>query len=83
MFEALNDAPRIDRERGDRSASLSACIIDSPSVKTNEVRGPRGYDAENMIIGSKLSDHTIRAFELCCAGTAQNGARYRLRSSFR
>lgn len=55
MFEALNDAPRIDRERGDRSASLSACIIDSQNVKTNEVRGPRGYDAENMIIGRKLS----------------------------
>ncbi len=53
VFEALNHAPLIGRERSGQAASLTACIIDSHSVNTNEVGWPRGYDGEKKIVGRK------------------------------
>jgi putative transposase len=68
VFEALIHALLIiDRERSGRAASLSACIIDCQSVKTNEPGGPRGYDAGKKIMGSKrhaLVDTDGRGFVL-------------------
>ena len=46
LFERINHAlVTADRERAGRPPSPSAAIIDSPSVKTIESGGPRGYVA--------------------------------------
>jgi putative transposase len=42
-----------DRERVGREASPSAAVLDSPSVRTTESGGPRGYDAGKKVKGRK------------------------------
>ena len=42
-----------DRERAGLGASPTAAVLDSQSVKANEARGPRGYDAGKKVKGRK------------------------------
>jgi transposase len=43
----------LDRERVGREASPSAAVLDSPTVKTMESGGQRGYDAGKKVKGRK------------------------------
>ena len=54
LFERINHLlVMADRERVGRDASPTAAVIDSPSVKTTESGGPRGYDAGKKVKGRK------------------------------
>jgi len=68
VFETINHhLVARDRERTGRTASPSAAVFDSQSVKTTEAGGPRGYDAGKKVNGRKrhaLVDTDARALVL-------------------
>lgn len=50
----INYAPAMaSRAKAGREASLTADVIDSQSVKTTGISGPRGFDAGNAVKGSR------------------------------
>lgn len=54
LFEQLNRILRVYLRRlAGRAAAASAAIIDSQSIKTTDVPGPRGYDAGKNVKGRK------------------------------
>ncbi len=54
VFETINHLPVMAyRERVGREVSSTAAVLDSPSVKTTESGGPRGYDEGKKVTGRK------------------------------
>lgn len=54
IWQAINHRlVMLDRERTGRSASPTAAVLDSQSIRTAEAGGPRGYDAGKTIMGRK------------------------------
>ncbi len=80
IWERMNHAPVMTaRERCGREASPTAGVIDSQSVKATEATGPRGYDADKKIKGSKrhiLTDtegHLLSVVVHPCVDAMLNG----------